>query len=42
MFSQNREVTYMSADEDLSHWVELKQNLFEPQFIGWKGKHKQF
>lgn len=26
----------MSADKDIAHRVKFKQNLLEPQFIGWK------
>ena len=26
----------MSADKDVAHRVKFKQNLLEPQFIGWK------
>lgn len=36
----SRNVTYVSTDKDLSHWVQFIQNLFEPQFIGWKNKQK--
>lgn len=28
----------MSADKDVAHRVKFKQNLLEPQFIGWKGE----